>query len=73
MAKKISLDKNKKEDIYVNTTRPDLTITYRPSGSFIIRDGKLVPNLNDDAMMEREKERAKKEMPKENSEENKME
>jgi len=73
MSKKINLDKENinKEDIYINTTiRPDITVMFRPSGSYIIRDGKLVPNLDDEAMMKREEQKIKNEILKENNEVN---
>jgi len=70
MSKKINLEKENidKEDIYINTTRPDVTVIFRPSGSYIIRDGKLVPNLDDEAMMKREEQKNKNEISKENNE-----
>jgi len=42
-----------KIDLTSTTTRPDLSVTYRPSGAFIIKDDKMVPDLNDEAMKER--------------------
>lgn len=38
-------------------TKPELNINYSNllPGSYVIRDGKLEPNLNDEAMLERSK------------------
>lgn len=64
--KAIELEKNK-IDTVVTTTRPDLEITFKPvglPGSFIIKDGKPVPNLKDDAVMKSETDRIKNIQPK---------
>ena len=53
------------QDLEVTITRPALNINSRPSGSFIIKDEKLVPNLQDEAMAKREEVRIGKEIPKE--------
>ncbi len=39
-----------KVDLTSTHTRPDLKVAYRPSGAFIIKDGKLTPDLNDKVM-----------------------
>lgn len=55
MDKKIELDK--KVDVNVTSTRPDLEVSFKPipkPGSFIVKDGKPVPNLNDAPMAARE-------------------
>jgi len=38
-------------------TKPELEINFSdlPPGSYIVKDGKLLPNLNDEAMLERSK------------------
>ena len=38
-------------------TKPQLGINFNdlPAGSFIIKDGKLLPNLDDEAMLQRAK------------------
>jgi hypothetical protein len=50
-------------------TKPELNINYNdlPPGSYIIKDGKLLPNLNDSAMKERNEKRETKEVEKESS------
>lgn len=43
-------------------TKPELGINFSdlPPGSYIIKDGKLLPNLDDPAMKERQKVKDKK-------------
>lgn len=47
-----------------HATRPDLEVNVQMPGAYIIRDGKAVPDLSDEAMMEREKRNVKREMDK---------
>lgn len=49
--------KNQKENIIlssINSSRPDLQVGFRLPGAYIVKDGVLVPDLNDEAMRERE-------------------
>lgn len=39
-----------KIDLTITNSRPDLKVVYRPSGAFLIKDGKLIPDMNDSAM-----------------------
>ena len=41
-------------------TKPELEINFSdlPPGSYIVKDGKLLPNLNDEAMAQRAKSTA---------------
>lgn len=43
-------------------TKPELGINFSdlPPGSYIVKDGKLLPNLNDEAMALRAKSKAQK-------------
>jgi hypothetical protein len=53
--------KENKIDLVVTNTRPDLAVqTHIPlPGSYIVRDGKHEPNLDDAAMAERAKKNEK--------------
>lgn len=53
--------KNEKNkiDLTINLSRPDLEVIPRLPGAYIVKDGKHVPDLNDEAMLIREKLKVK--------------
>lgn len=60
----MSKDKTVRLDQTFISSRPDLEVNIQMPGAYIIRDGKAVPDLNDEAMMEREKRNVKYKMDK---------
>lgn len=60
---KVKSEKSKEELEILNSTRPDLEIVSRLPGAYIVKNGVSVPDLNDEAMMNREKSKVKGQMP----------
>lgn len=54
----------KRINLTQTSSRPDLQVVFQLPGAYIIKDGVPVPDLNDEAMMEREKRNVKREMDK---------
>lgn len=54
----------KRIDLTQTSSRPDLQVVFQLPGAYIIKDGVPVPDLNDEAMMEREKRNVKYKMDK---------
>jgi len=51
----MSKDKTVRLDQTFTSTRPDLEVNIQMPGAYIIRDGKQVPDLDDEAMANRMK------------------
>ncbi|MFA5803670.1 MAG: hypothetical protein WC879_03410 [Melioribacteraceae bacterium] len=51
----MSKDKTVRLDQTFTSTRPDLEVNIQMPGAYIIKGGKVIPDLTDEAMMEREK------------------
>lgn len=56
---------SKKIDLTMDSSRPDLEVILRLPGAYIIKNGQLIPDLNDEAMKNRETIKMKRDMPKE--------
>jgi hypothetical protein len=59
----LGVHKMKTTKIYstVTSTRPDLEVVARMPGAYVVKDGVPVPDLNDEAMKERETKNEKRE------------
>ena len=62
---------SKRIDLTVTSTRPDLQVHAQIPGAYIIKDGKQVPDLNDEAMAKREERKLAEKKPVEVKEEKK--
>ena len=52
---------SKRIELTVTSTRPDLEVSIQMPGAYIVKDGKQIPDLNDEAMKEREARSKKQE------------
>ena len=52
--------KNLMLDPNITSTRPELELSVQMPGAYIIKDGKAVPDLNDEAMRQRHGKEEKK-------------